>query len=580
MRRSKGRSPILGIFVCALVIPFISVFLAELFWRGSLSNAAAFLTGSFREYLYGFLILAGLSTLVLLVFSHPFASVAAVCAPFLLIAAGNALKIAILEYPAATCNIMMLFYDLPLTMIESPMLFLMFVAILLALIFLSVLIFKKTKYSSFSIAPVLRWLSAAITAALVVLLIWSPRVFLTDTREGAIEVYNENGLIGSIVLLAHRGSYEEPDFMTTKWEHPETAASGNTPDIILVKLEAFTESSDYSSVNGGLTPAFESLKSESISGTIFVNTFGGNTTATVFEVLSGYETAFAMPGSTAFGDYLRGKAYQKSLIQPLKEQGYGTAYISSCQPHFTNEKNAAAALGFDKFISINDFPKQEGNIPDAVLANRIISEYERMKDSPVMLCAMTMENHYDYNINKYSNITYVMPAQGNLSATENQILSGYLNGISNEDALVRQLTDYFRNVDREVYVVLFSDHRPSMGLNYGIYKKLGLVSAKTTPLNMPEQEHIFLHSVPFMIWSNKGMAPETLESISPSYLLPLLYEKAGIRGNDVSDFLRNAMKLEDNFGTSLYPYSAPDEEIADIYRYICRRDIIGTDMPE
>jgi phosphoglycerol transferase MdoB-like AlkP superfamily enzyme len=573
MRRSKGSSPVLGIFVYALVIPFISVFLAELFWRGSLLNAVAFLTDSFRQYLYGFLIIAGLSTFALLIFSHPFASVAAVCAPFMLIAAGNAVKMAILEYPAATCNIMMLFYDLPLTMIESPMLLLIFVGILIALIFLSALIFKKSKYSSFSIAPTLRWVSAAITAAIVFILLLNPQIFLSDTREGAIEVYNENGLVGSVVLFAHRGSYEETN-LTAEAELPKNEALGNKPDIILIKLEAFTESSDYSSVNGGLTPAYESLKRESISGTIFVNAFGGNTTATVFEVLSGYDTAFAMPGSTAFGDYLRGKAYQKSLIHPLKEQGYATTYISSCQPNYTNEKNAAAALGFDRFISINDFPKQKGNLPDAVLTNRIISEYERMKDSPVMLTAMTMENHYDYNINKYANISYVMPSQGNLSTVENQILSGYLNGIRNEDMLVKELTDYFRSVDRKVYVVLFSDHRPSMGLNYGVYKKLGLISPETTPLNMPEEEHNFLHSVPFMIWCNKGIEPETLEKISPSYLLPLLYEKAGIRGNDVSAFLQYAMKLEDNFGTNLYPYSAPDKELADRYRAICRRDIV------
>ncbi|OQB24528.1 MAG: Lipoteichoic acid synthase [Firmicutes bacterium ADurb.Bin182] len=572
-KRAKGSGLVLNIFIYALLIPAISVFIAELMWRGSVADSIGFLTGGVKQFLYGFCVLAGLSTMAVLLFSHPFASVAAVCAPFLLIAAGNAFKMAILEYPAATCNVMMLFYDLPLTMIESPLLLLIFAGTVIGLIVLSALFFKRAHYSDFNIPGALRWLTFSIVSLLVVLLLINPLVFLKGTKTGAVEVYKENGLIGSIVLLAHRGSYEKPETIPEEPQYTGVSAQ-NKPDIILVKLEAFTESSDYSSINGGLTPAFDSLKQESISGSIFVNTFGGNTTATVFEVLSGYSTAFSMPGSTAFGDFLRGKDYQKSLIRPLKEQGYATAYISSSLPHFTNEKNAVTALGFDRFISIKDFPKMKGNLPDSVLADRIISEYEKMQYSPVMLCAMTMENHYDYNINKYSNITYVMPSQGNLSAIENQILSGYLNGIHNADILVKNLTDYFRNVERDVYVVLFSDHRPSLGFNYGIYKKLGLISSETTPAGMPEEEHRFLHSVPFMIWSNKGMTPRTMEMISPSYLLPILFEEAGVEGNDVSAFLQFAMKTEDNFGTSAYPYSSPDRKLADIYRYICRRDII------
>lgn len=374
----------------------------------------------------------------------------------------------------------------------------------------------------------------------------------------------------TIPAITDIGEKEKPDYEVAE-------AQGNTPDIIVLKLESFSDGADYESITPDVTPNLHRAASEGLSGTVLTTAFGGNTCSSCFEVLTGYSAAFTTASTSCYGDMLLFAKEQKSLTGALKEQGYASTYYSCCYPEFTHEKGVSKLLGFDSFVDESQFDYSAANVPDKMLAERIISDYEkRDKSKPVLMAALTMENHFTFDPDNYDVLDYDYQDNDMFTPAENRTLRGYFNGLNDDDELIGTLMDYFANVENEVDIVMFADHRPILGSNLSVYKKLGFIPEDFRYETATEKDVEFLNGSPYVIWNNKGqITPERTEKpLAPAYLLPMLFEQRGIKGNDVSDFLIAAKEVVPNYGTASFKLGEYDREYTDYYHYLCHRDVM------
>ena len=97
----------------------------------------------------------------------------------------------------------------------------------------------------------------------------------------------------------------------------------------------------------------------------------------------------------------------------------------------------------------------------------------------------------------------------------------YINSIYQSDKALGELTDYFRNKDEEVIIVMFGDHYPHiLSFTEHLYgKDVALLST---------EDYSRLRQTPFLIWSNKGVNAEKIDDISLNYLSNEVMEAAGL----------------------------------------------------
>lgn len=126
-----------------------------------------------------------------------------------------------------------------------------------------------------------------------------------------------------------------------------------------------------------------------------------------------------------------------------------------------------------------------------------------------------MQNH-----GPYDDLSSV-PSEVTFEGYNNNEALQYINSIYQSDKALGELTDYFRNKDEEVIIVMFGDHYPHiLSFTEHLYgKDVALLST---------EDYSRLRQTPFLIWSNKGVNAEKIDDISLNYLSNKVMEAAGL----------------------------------------------------
>ncbi|MDR1003151.1 MAG: LTA synthase family protein [Oscillospiraceae bacterium] len=574
MIKKKTRSLKGALIEVSLVVPLFVLLIDEFSARAGVLDTLSWIVTNPAAFLINFAIVSGLSTLLFALSKRPALTSFILCTAGIIMAIINYNLIAVREHPLLATTM--------ITLMDVGIFFIHRVwwrwVISLGVVGTAVVVWLFLHFTNPHKPSVSKRARRNITAVALCVLIISLSLtgfMKTDYNNLHIRI-KENGYGVTILQYLVSPYIDAPENEPEK--PPVVTHSGsNKPDIIVVKLESFTDGKDYEKLRADITPRTEELKSSSLNGRILVSAYGGNTCSTVFDVLSGYCAAFTVPSTSCYGDMLLGKKYQKSYTSTLAEQGYGSVYISAFEKEFTNEGKSAEAMGFEKIIGVEGFPPYKVTIPNSDLMDRVKAEYEqRDKSRPFMMVAETMENHYDFSPDSYMVQDFLIDDVDMLTDSENTTVKGYINGLRHDDQFIGDMLDYFSQCENEVNIIFFSDHRPYLGNFWSVYKKLGFLSEDVMPDNVTADDVDFIYGVPYFIWNNKGLieAKTTENPISPSYLMPMLFKERGIQGNDVSDFVLTASETVDNFGTSSYKLRPVDEKIENYYRYICKRDIL------
>lgn len=301
----------------------------------------------------------------------------------------------------------------------------------------------------------------------------------------AQETAKRSGVIGMLALyrLDYAGQRPKIDTQAARalLGHTEPAvraamAAGNDgvrPDIVIVQSESFFNPGrmvGYAPYQ--FIPNFERLAAEGESGPLHVPTFGGGTIRTEFEVLTGLPLRYFPQVQFP---YLQIEAKViPGLARTLRANGYTTLAIHDNNRSFWNRASALQRLGFDRFIAINDFPKDvphDGHyVADSALTDEILKQ---LRDSgpPQLIFAISMEAHGPYDGNPGPiNVAErdAIPVPAGVTGVGKTMLQTYLYHLRHADAQLGRLADALARRARPTLLMFYGDHLPALGQAFEI----------------------------------------------------------------------------------------------------------------
>ncbi len=270
---------------------------------------------------------------------------------------------------------------------------------------------------------------------------------------------------------------------------PENSIDGPV-DIYVVQSESFF---DIRRLGIPLTAnpyvTFDALKKESLWGELAVPVQGGLTSNTEFEFLTGVRASEV--SGVPFDDFIREAI--PSLASKAKEAGFATVGIHPHTPDFYRRNTVYPLLGFDRFLSINDFtsPEKAGAwVRDTEGFNRGLKETSANRNGSNLVFYVTVQNHGPFLI-KWKNPIY----PGGLSVNDTWSIRNLAGGHRESDRALKAFIDTLRKSGKRSIVVFYGDHQPAA--SHDFYGELPYFATKTNAFRTE-----------YLIWDSAQQLPK------------------------------------------------------------------------
>lgn len=326
------------------------------------------------------------------------------------------------------------------------------------------------------------------------------------------------------------------------------STDGTMPNIICIMNESLSDLGALGNLetNEDYMPFIHSLTENTIKGYLSMPVFGAGTSNSEFEFLSGDSISFLPTGCNVYQSYVKDSI--PSLVSTLGSLGYSKTAFHPYYGDGWNRRNVYPLLGFDNYISIEDFVDQD--ILDTYKQNNDVTQYEtllkerypdrdmllrrfvsdsydysmvenmfenRDTSKPFSLFNVTMQNHGGYAMS-YTNFAQEIYVT-NMSTVYPKA-NRYLSLVKRSDDAFRELTEYFSQVTEPTIICMFGDHLPSIEDEF--YEELFGTSLD----NLTTEQQQLRYMTPFVIWANYDIPEATLNQISANYLSTLVLQTA------------------------------------------------------
>ena len=251
--------------------------------------------------------------------------------------------------------------------------------------------------------------------------------------------------------------------VATKPAAPDAAR----PDVVVILSESLFDSTIMKGMAGlpETIPNVRASIAQGHGGYMKVPTFGGGTIRTEFEVMTGMPMdAFPnapFPYVTLVRNHIPG------LVSELKKHGYRAIAVHGNDGSFWNRQNAYKAIGFDRFITKREFPKDAAHngrwISDAVMTDIIIDQLGRAT-GPTFVLGLSMESHGPYTDEKTTDQAArdAVRIPPGLTPRESLELRNYLYHAHRADAQFARLLGALESRKRPTVLLFFGDHLPGL----------------------------------------------------------------------------------------------------------------------
>ena len=310
------------------------------------------------------------------------------------------------------------------------------------------------------------------------------------------------------------------DIDTIKKLKSDKYVSKEYPDIIVILNETFCDLSYSVSYKSDSDPleAFKNIEGATYGHATVAN-IGGGTNDSEFELLTS-NSRYLLNSSAPF-TFLPEKQLKNSVVRFLKEGfGYETTGMHCGTPGNYSRNIAYPYLGFDNiYLGRDDFSYQNNN------GNRIwldednyhdmTDHYEEGGDGPRFMYLLTYQNHGGYEQNEDpADTVHVETDFGTTTDDVNE----YLSSIKLSAEAFRDLTEYFKDSDRDVIICMVGDHAPS------------IISDLPNDVECPiTDSNLNKCTVPYVIWSNFGAEITSYHDyVSMTDLIPMTLKASGM----------------------------------------------------
>lgn len=292
-----------------------------------------------------------------------------------------------------------------------------------------------------------------------------------------ISSIKETGLMASLVTSAGQDlvSLPRPDRHSLnairaqlgQQQPVRQPALATAPDIVVILSESFFDPGILKDVDScDYLPGWCQLRTLGQAGQMLVPTYGGNTTRTEFEVLTGVPYALLPAGVYPYLSVVRGP--MASLPQWLRQLGYRTTAIHPHKRTFWQRQRAYPRLGFDRFIAeedMSDFTRKGWFLSDSDMTDQILEVIEQSSDQPQFIFAVSMENHGPWNKPRPGldqTRLEAIPAPSGLDSEGQLTWRQYIYHAQNAVSELERLSNYLKTRDRPAIVLFFGDHLPQL----------------------------------------------------------------------------------------------------------------------
>ncbi len=307
------------------------------------------------------------------------------------------------------------------------------------------------------------------------------------------------------------------------------------PNVIVIMNEAFSDPrmfGDYQT-NISFLPNIDSLEGNTIKGTMYTSVFGGATSDTEYEFLTGNSMAVMPINCVPYQQFITSST--DSLAATLKMQGYYNIAIHPYESTGYKRDMVYPLLGFDEFLSKEDFQNPQmirSYISDRESFKKIIEQYEKKGDQPLFVFNVTMQNHGGYSEESLfdeENTVRLTQLPGYAQVEQ------YLSLLRETDKAFQTLVDYFSKEEEPTIILMFGDHQPV------IYSELHNLMEDKSFLSLTQRDQA-RYSVPFILWANYDINEEDMDHISANYLSSYLLKTAGLPGTAYNEYLLQLQK--------------------------------------
>jgi phosphoglycerol transferase MdoB-like AlkP superfamily enzyme len=335
-----------------------------------------------------------------------------------------------------------------------------------------------------------------------------------------------------------------------------------TPNIIAIMDESFTDVANIGTpveTDTDPLPFINSLSDDTIKGYAYSSGYGGGTSGSEFEFLTGNSLAFLPVNASPYQLYVQDG--QPSLARTLSRLGYaGPVAIHAADRFGYNREVAYGYMGFGAFYAEENFKSPRmlrKYISDEAVFDRVITEYEKIRDdtdAPAFVWAVTMQNHSAYTLD-YDNFTPDVHAVGLTAAEQGSggEIDKVLSLMHESDRAIGELVRYFDALDEPTVVIFFGDHQPYLPDAY-IDRVLGAGAADASGVTAASDATgasgasgtgdalMAKYRVPFFIHANYDIEEREIDRVSLNYLAPLAMDAAGM---ELTGYDRFLLKLYD-----------------------------------
>lgn len=305
------------------------------------------------------------------------------------------------------------------------------------------------------------------------------------------------------------------------------------PDLVVVQSESFF---DPRRLNGmASTPLlehFDDLATRAQHGVLAVPTFGGLTTRTEFEFLTGLPLRQLPQVAYPFQGLIRQPT--GSVAWSLAQVGYETIAVHPFHPHFYQRDRVYPRLGFAAFHDESAFVRAERDgyyVSDRALTRHLIGLLERA--GPQFVFAVTMENHGPWGDEDRGppdpDLEHLLPRELEAPA-DRRALQRYLHHLRNADRALGELAAWVLQRHEPTLLLFYGDHLPALA---GTYTALGFTDGAPAD----RQPTVW------MLLDNRNPKPAT-RALGSHQLAALLLSQAGLHHDPRLNALQVALAAQ------------------------------------
>ena len=311
------------------------------------------------------------------------------------------------------------------------------------------------------------------------------------------------------------------------------------PNVVVIMNETFSDLNVVNKIktNKEVMPYINSMKENTIKGDMLVSVFGGGTSNSEYEFLTGNSVSSLPLNGNAYTQFVKHEV--PSLATQLKEQGYDTTAFHPNKPNAWNRQSVYPLLGFENFLDESSLDESKvrrirGWVSDESDYDKIIETFENRKsDNPLFMFNVTIQNHGGYLLpddNFKQEITIE-------DEKKTEPAERYLSLIHESDRAFKKLIDYFKDQKEPTIVVMFGDHQPKLEDEF--YELL--YGKDLNSLSIKEMQKKF--TVPFVIWANYDIKEqENVKLTSVNYLSTLMLKQTNLKLTPYNQYLEELEK--------------------------------------